>query len=640
MKKLLLILLVLSLFAVSVSAAPSFSTIQMIGNSLGLQMPSQVTGFIGELNEAQNTLLCFNNPFDCATSQITGQLTQEAYGLLPDNLKKVYGTYSQIKSYSDQVAGVIGDLQVNDDTGSLSGCLKTKDQLKNTCMQSMSIQFNESTKQTKYEFTDKSGVLSFKAGDKENNFTNIKPKDNKTSAYVNVDEKGNVINADLTTNEKGSVLVFNNQKVNVPPNTRVVYEDGKVTMYNDKNSDINFEFTNIQDGKEGIPQKYVMHGQGEATWTGNGLEVTQGTSVTDTDLGFSVKNNNKDLLFLTGNKADTTGYSNYVVASKNNFEFSLNQAEINIFKSNKLGFNVTTDTGFLDIKVDKFGSGILENNQLKSVSGSFDIINCDSDKILSTQIVEQSYGEQCTDLQLVTSDNKFIDDNVDVQACSFESPTGAFSMILGMFYKVTGNVLYNENELKNEKKILLSFYQKDLIPTTDLCDAITNGKRIGLIQFTKGRYAKEITINDGTCIYLNENKDIFTKIKSSCKGINIISLALEKFAGGTTQIIDINYENNKLYFPLYSGNQIGFACFQEKRLEPTKQETGCTAPETGLKTNSPGTKFSTKSSESCTKENKCPPCSQGRRWNGEVYQCIEDQFYKFWNLGGVTESPN
>ncbi|MBU0962910.1 MAG: hypothetical protein KKD48_03315, partial [Nanoarchaeota archaeon] len=66
------------------------------------------------------------------------------------------------------------------------------------------------------------------------------------------------------------------------------------------------------------------------------------------------------------------------------------------------------------------------------------IINCDSDKILSTQIVEQSYGEQCTDLQLVTSDNKFIDDNTNVQACGFESPTGAFSMILGMFYKVTG----------------------------------------------------------------------------------------------------------------------------------------------------------------------------------------------------------
>ena len=51
------------------------------------------------------------------------------------------------------------------------------------------------------------------------------------NAYVRFDNQGNITETDFMTYEKGGVYVIGNDRINVPPNSRVLFEDGKITIY-------------------------------------------------------------------------------------------------------------------------------------------------------------------------------------------------------------------------------------------------------------------------------------------------------------------------------------------------------------------------------------------------------------------------
>jgi len=65
--------------------------------------------------------------------------------------------------------------------------------------------------------------LSVKQGDNLRTFENIQPNSKSTPAFFKFDDYGNIISADFTTNDEGGVYYFDNDKIIVPPNSRLQF---------------------------------------------------------------------------------------------------------------------------------------------------------------------------------------------------------------------------------------------------------------------------------------------------------------------------------------------------------------------------------------------------------------------------------
>ncbi len=392
-----LIITLLILCTISYTYAISFSTIMMIGNMVGLQMPAELGNL---LTQAQ----CAIDVVDCATSQITGKIVGEAFSQLPPEVQKAVATYNQVKSYTDAVAGIATEISVNNEDGSISGCLKTKIETKQVCGDNVQFSYDEESKVSTYEVTDPSGGISIetKIGEKtiKHEFKNIKPKDEKTNAYIKMDQSGNILEADLTTNEKGSTFVFNDKKVEVPPNTRVVYKDGKITMYPQGEKELEFSLSRVMGEKETIPEKYIISGDGYVTWTGTGLEIYKGTTVKDTNLGFVITNNDESPLFLTSSIDYTGDYENWVVANKNEFVFDAKNLEVDFLPGNNWIEMENEDHFSLKIS----GSGRISENVLEYLDGEIISENCNAVNKFSSKGIYSDEQVGCVSLINVYKD--------------------------------------------------------------------------------------------------------------------------------------------------------------------------------------------------------------------------------------------
>ena len=532
MKKLILIFIFL--ISLSFVNAISFSTITMIGGQVGLQMPAEMTEIIGQFSEAQQEIVCITSIFDCATSQIKGKLIGNAFDALPPEMKKTVNTYNQIKGYTDQVKGIVSELKVNSDTGSISGCLPTKDKLKNVCTNNINFKYDEQTKISTYEFEDKNGDFSINNPKYSLNFTNVKSKDASTNAYVKVGEKGEVIEADLTTNERGSSFVFGDKKIDVPANTRVTFNAGQITVYSDKETD--FSFSDYADGKSINQKDYKILGKGNVVFTGYGAEISPSVGLYDKKFDASYMNNGDNILFVTDNKENIGPYTDksWIVANEDSLEFNA-KARINFGKDNPWVKMEDTDKLSMDFDAE----GILAKNTLNIKSGNVITLNCENKITYQTNLFYTDNEEFCVPMTFISETGIYIlngDGSAEFQFCSQPPVTGGsvFDMLTGRAIQwITGKASEGcKQYIVSDKKFSTTNKKYDPSNTALLNDEyiIIDGKcisNIGIFDSKNNRcfYDKN---NLGTLQGLVNNplyqKEILS-LSSQLKGSEIVTIA-------------------------------------------------------------------------------------------------------------------
>ena len=105
--------------------------------------------------------------------------------------------------------------------------IAAEEQTKNDVVtQNIKPLINEQTKETTYAFTSKDSAL--KIGN--NDYWNIQPQTNETQAYIKTDANLKIIGADFKVNENGATYIFGNNEFYAPPNSHIVFQNGKITI--------------------------------------------------------------------------------------------------------------------------------------------------------------------------------------------------------------------------------------------------------------------------------------------------------------------------------------------------------------------------------------------------------------------------
>ncbi|MEM4266637.1 MAG: peptidoglycan-binding domain-containing protein, partial [Candidatus Nanoarchaeia archaeon] len=110
---------------------------------------------------------------------------------------------------------------------------------------SSNVDFQKHGDITTLTFKENNGYIKIR----KNLFMNIKKQDKNTNSYLKLDDKGVIIEADFTTTQEG-VYIINNDKVNLPPNSRVIYKNNKIKLLIPDNAKIK-EMPSVVDQKYG-----------------------------------------------------------------------------------------------------------------------------------------------------------------------------------------------------------------------------------------------------------------------------------------------------------------------------------------------------------------------------------------------------
>ncbi len=202
-----------------------------------------------EAAQAVNTIICVSNPILCAqgkiVSAVTGEIYQEIARQSPEAAMAI-ATYNQIDGYLQTGASIIQELKVDNEGYVTEGSIEftQQSQIGNLVGQNIKI---EDVTVSNARFTKSSGISAFTL--KENGNLIIKERDPNTGklskgrnynniasgGVIKINENGQVIEADITSNERGSTFSFADKVIEVPPDTRATFKDGKIKVYgNDK----------------------------------------------------------------------------------------------------------------------------------------------------------------------------------------------------------------------------------------------------------------------------------------------------------------------------------------------------------------------------------------------------------------------
>tara|TARA_Y100000310_G_scaffold225018_1_gene226927 strand:+ start:1181 stop:3394 length:2214 start_codon:yes stop_codon:yes gene_type:complete len=188
-----------------------------------------------------------------------------------------------------------------------------------------------------------------------------------------LDKKGNLVKAEITTNENKGVYTFEgiSKKITVPPNTKIVYEDGKVTFEKDKEyligeHKVNSISNTILFG-EALNGEFIVDGitidNGKVKFTDRGIFIEKGKvlykglkfEVVNKESQVLIPNINADLSKFNGNflrindkdktlevKTSINGVVNFQVLETNKIFSLLDKKDnLHITLSNGHGIKVT-----------------------------------------------------------------------------------------------------------------------------------------------------------------------------------------------------------------------------------------------------------------------------------------------------------
>lgn len=204
----------------------------------------------------------------------------------------------------------------------------------------------------------------------KNDYMNILNETEKREAYIKLNDKAEIIEADFTTNEKGGAYVIGNDRVYVPPNSRLLYKDGKVRIEAIENSEFK-ELPSLIDGKkqgneiyiEGknieFPNENVLQ-QGELV-SKNGeiyLSSKYRSMIDNIEISLSrfvnSEENNDIRIFFDGEKHDI---DNYLSLNSNTKKIYMNFNE-KLFSApeNEINLEFKKDNPFIKIETNDFFS--------------------------------------------------------------------------------------------------------------------------------------------------------------------------------------------------------------------------------------------------------------------------------------------
>jgi len=222
--------------------------------TIGMQGLSYVSP---ELSKLVNGIICVQNPISCVEGKIKGAVTGALHQQLAEaspEASKALSLYNQVQGYIDEGAEIIEELQVDEqgqiqegkiqfgeesqEIGNLIG-----EEVESDKIIVSGIDFEKSEGTTTLTFTSEESFIATKDKfDKTHFFRNIrransysscsecKSEDETNKAYVKFNEQGEIFEADFTTNEEGGIYAIGNDRINVPPNSQVLFKDGKITI--------------------------------------------------------------------------------------------------------------------------------------------------------------------------------------------------------------------------------------------------------------------------------------------------------------------------------------------------------------------------------------------------------------------------
>ena len=204
-----------------------------------------------------NGIICVQDPILCIENKIKGIITGLIYQAVAEaspEAARVLALNNQIEGYVDEGAEIIRDLQVDEQGQIQEGTIQFSEEiqeignligedLENDKVFISQAEFEKSEGITTITFNTNESLLVNKDQFGRNHFfTNIRKANSycfvcqsesesgTNNAYVKFDDQGDIVETDFMTNERGGVYVIGNDRINVPPNSRVLFKDGKVTI--------------------------------------------------------------------------------------------------------------------------------------------------------------------------------------------------------------------------------------------------------------------------------------------------------------------------------------------------------------------------------------------------------------------------
>ncbi|MDD5649867.1 MAG: hypothetical protein PHF86_05510 [Candidatus Nanoarchaeia archaeon] len=410
-----------------------------------LSQNQQFQEFFKAINYAQTTQSAITDPGSFIASQVGGEFIKSNPEYQP-----LFQASSQFMSYAEQSAINDYNLQLNNE-----GTIKTGEiNYENT---DVIVKGVEADSNGKFSCAEENCELTVG----KNTYTGIE----KDKSNLVLDNNGKLTNAEFIVN-KPTQMYLGDRIFTVQPGTNLNYtlkkdtqgnEYYEVVIKSESKEGVNVDFPTLDEQGNPSELKNYKISSGSVKVTSKGIEVYKGTSIEDLKLKYQLTNNGNNPVLITSNR-NNLPKNNYLLANSKEFEFNLQQSDINIKEGNPWGLNVPVGES-LKIGIQKQGSGYLGslnvdangkvqlgkvtqglNTNLINTAGEFEVTNCNSKKLVtSTEVIEKSqgFGQSCIGIDLVTNtknlNNLVIDYNEGIEICSVSNQltTGSFIEVSG-----------------------------------------------------------------------------------------------------------------------------------------------------------------------------------------------------------------
>jgi len=258
-------------------------------------------------------------------------------------------------------------------------------------------------KTSSVEFVSKDSLLVLKdSNGKEIIFGNVKPADKSTSAYFTF-ENGQIREADFTTNEKGGVYQFGRDIIPAPPNTRVRFVDGKLSLDIPSGTKIS-QLPSVNKKSTLSSNQITLNGKGiifpskdslsgEISCSNGNCFVKKGTSISIN--GYSVNAKNTDV-FLKLNPNDlfnsaslnenfVKSYGGKIYAQGNGFTVSYKSDNSLIFQDGQLPVDLKSSRNHKYFQLGDSGEDIKQIQRIigmreENIDGNYDAVTVEAVK--------------------------------------------------------------------------------------------------------------------------------------------------------------------------------------------------------------------------------------------------------------------
>ena len=307
----------------------------------------------------------------------------------------------------------------------------------------------------------------------------------KKGGVIKTDSNNTLIEANFTVNENGGKYVFGNEKVNIPPNSKVFFKDGKLIIDAPENSEITNLSTKITNPNNNLKDN-VIQLNGKNLKLPNGAILQDGTLNYEGGMFYA-----KDRVVISGleiypskTSYDSRGirlffdsdiptdYSGIKIDTKNkeivveypSFESLLikNLADTRTRLGPPFNINFLEDNPFLDVeKGDKFQISSYDIFRAPNDKLSLSIINQDENGKIPKILIEGQCQISDDGSSIDTQLEKYLGDSRDkMSSAASLISSGLSGSNLGGFGSVPIEIFTKNGEKINDEKIIVDNFKE------------------------------------------------------------------------------------------------------------------------------------------------------------------------------------